>query len=94
MQFISSFQVIVYGIFSLQGKRPLGRPRHRWVDNIEMDLREIEWDSMDCDNICTFKKFCNFFGLGIIKTWLTASKFIDTTFYKTFCTELLKKNLY
>jgi hypothetical protein len=23
-------------------KRPLGRPRHRWVDNIKMDLREIE----------------------------------------------------
>ena len=23
------------------GKRPLGRPRHRWVDNIRMDLREI-----------------------------------------------------
>jgi hypothetical protein len=22
-------------------KRPLGRPRRRWVDNIEMDLREI-----------------------------------------------------
>jgi hypothetical protein len=21
------------------GKRPLGRPRHRWVDNIKMDLR-------------------------------------------------------
>jgi hypothetical protein len=26
-----------------EGKRPLGRPRHRWVDNIEMHLREIEW---------------------------------------------------
>jgi hypothetical protein len=25
------------------GKRPLGRPRHRWVRNI----REIEWDGMD-----------------------------------------------
>jgi hypothetical protein len=23
-------------------KRPLGRPRHRWVDNIKTDLREIE----------------------------------------------------
>jgi hypothetical protein len=28
-------------------KRPLGRPRRRWVDNIKMDLREIEWDGMD-----------------------------------------------
>jgi hypothetical protein len=29
------------------GKRSLGRPRRRWVDNIKMDLREIEWNSMD-----------------------------------------------
>ena len=25
-----------------EGKRPLGRPRHRWEDNIEMDLQEVE----------------------------------------------------
>jgi hypothetical protein len=24
-----------------EGKRPLGRPRRRWVDNIKRDLREI-----------------------------------------------------
>jgi hypothetical protein len=29
------------------GKRPVGRPRCRWVDNIKMHLREIEWDGMD-----------------------------------------------
>jgi hypothetical protein len=29
------------------GKRPLGRPRHRWVDSIKMDFREIGWDCMD-----------------------------------------------
>jgi hypothetical protein len=29
-----------------EGKRPLGRPRCRWVDNIKMDLREIGWDGM------------------------------------------------
>jgi hypothetical protein len=28
-------------------KRPLGRPRRRWADNIKMDLRETEWDGMD-----------------------------------------------
>jgi hypothetical protein len=27
-----------------EGKRPLGRPRRRWVDNIKMDLREIGLD--------------------------------------------------
>jgi hypothetical protein len=27
-----------------EGKRPLGRPKHRWEDNVEMDLREIGWE--------------------------------------------------
>jgi hypothetical protein len=30
-----------------EGKRSLGRPRRRWVDNIKMDLSEIGWNSMD-----------------------------------------------
>jgi hypothetical protein len=30
-----------------EGKRPPGRPRRRWVENIKMDLREIGWDGMD-----------------------------------------------
>jgi hypothetical protein len=29
-----------------EGKRPLGRPRHMWVDNYKVDLREIEWSGM------------------------------------------------
>jgi hypothetical protein len=28
-------------------KRPLGKPRRRWVDNIKIDLREIGWDGVD-----------------------------------------------
>jgi hypothetical protein len=31
----------------LARKRPLRRPRGRWVGNIKMDLREIGWDGMD-----------------------------------------------
>jgi hypothetical protein len=31
-----------------EGKRPLGRPRCRWVDNIGMDLGEVGWDDVDC----------------------------------------------
>jgi hypothetical protein len=27
-----------------EGRRPLGRPRRRWMDNIRMDLREVGWD--------------------------------------------------
>jgi hypothetical protein len=30
-----------------EGKRPLGRPRRRWVDNIRMDLGEVKWGDMD-----------------------------------------------
>jgi hypothetical protein len=30
-----------------EGKKPLGRPRRRWVDNIEMDLTEIGRGGMD-----------------------------------------------
>jgi hypothetical protein len=28
-------------------KRPLGRPRHRWEDNIVMDHREMVWEGVD-----------------------------------------------
>jgi hypothetical protein len=28
-------------------KRPLGRPRRRWVNNIKMDLIEMGWDGLD-----------------------------------------------
>jgi len=31
----------------LEGKRPPGRPRRRWEDNIMMDLQEVERDGMD-----------------------------------------------
>jgi hypothetical protein len=30
-----------------EAKRPLGRPKRRWVDNIKMDLRAIGWDGID-----------------------------------------------
>jgi len=37
-----------------EGKRPLGRPRHRWEDNIKMDLKEVgcggvEWNEVAQD---------------------------------------------
>jgi hypothetical protein len=30
-----------------EGERPVERSRHRWVDNIKIDLRETGWDGMD-----------------------------------------------
>jgi hypothetical protein len=32
-----------------EGKRPLGRPRRRWEENIKMDLTEIGWGGIDLD---------------------------------------------
>jgi hypothetical protein len=35
----------------LEGKRPLGRRRRRWVDNIKMDLEEREWGGVDWNGL-------------------------------------------
>jgi hypothetical protein len=40
----SAYRILVG---KLGGKGPLGRSRHRWDDNIRMDLREIGWGGMD-----------------------------------------------
>jgi len=34
-------------VWKLEGKRPLGRPRRRWVNNIRMDLQEVQCGYMD-----------------------------------------------
>jgi hypothetical protein len=34
-----------------EGKRPLRRPQHRWVDNIKIDLRETGWAGMNWINL-------------------------------------------
>jgi hypothetical protein len=34
-----------------EGKRPLGGPKRRWVDNIKTELGEIVWDGMDWINL-------------------------------------------
>jgi hypothetical protein len=43
-----------------EGERPLGRPRHRWVDNIRMDLGEMLWGDVD------------WIGLAQDRNWLRA----------------------
>jgi hypothetical protein len=30
-----------------EGKRPLGRPRRRWLDNVRIDLVEVGWGDVD-----------------------------------------------
>jgi hypothetical protein len=49
---ISSFMGEVRGAYNIldgrpEGRRPLGRPRRRWEDNIKMDLREIGFGDVD-----------------------------------------------
>jgi len=34
-------------VWKLEGKRSHGRPKHRWENNIRMDLREIGWKGVD-----------------------------------------------
>jgi hypothetical protein len=34
-------------VVKIEGKGPLGEPKRSWMYNIEMDLREEEWDNMD-----------------------------------------------
>jgi hypothetical protein len=41
-------------VVKLEGKRPLGRPRRRWVDNIRMDLWDVgTWTGLDWPRIET-----------------------------------------
>jgi hypothetical protein len=39
-----------------EGKRPLGSPKRRWMDNIKMDLRETGWGGMDWIDLAQDKK--------------------------------------
>jgi hypothetical protein len=38
-----------------EGKRPLGSPRHRWVDNVKIVVRDIGWDGIDWINLAQDK---------------------------------------
>jgi hypothetical protein len=31
-----------------EGKKPLGKPRHKWENKSKMDLQEVGWGGMDC----------------------------------------------
>jgi len=42
----------------IEGKKPLGRPRHRWEDNIKMDLREIGIDGAKLIRLAPLASFC------------------------------------
>ena len=39
-----------------EGKRPLGRPRLRWENNVRMDLKAIIWEGEDCIDLARDKE--------------------------------------
>jgi hypothetical protein len=41
-----------------EGRRPVGRPRRRWLDNIKMDLGELEWGGMDWTDLAQDRNKC------------------------------------
>jgi hypothetical protein len=41
-----------------EGRRPLGRPRRRWVDNIRMDLGEVGWGDVDWIGLAKDRNRC------------------------------------
>jgi hypothetical protein len=45
-------------------KRPLGRRRCRWVDNIRMDLREMGWDAFPAGTVMDFFPLHHRFQIG------------------------------
>jgi hypothetical protein len=38
-------------VWKPEGKRPLGRPRCKWEENIKMDLRKVELEGVDQINL-------------------------------------------
>jgi hypothetical protein len=56
-----------------EGKRPLGRPRRMWVDNIRMDLGEVGLGDVDWIGLAQVESSCEF-GIGpsgSMKCWET-----------------------
>jgi hypothetical protein len=41
-----------------EGRRPLGKPRHRWEDNIKIDLREIGFGDVDWNHLAQDRDRC------------------------------------
>jgi hypothetical protein len=51
-------------------KRPLGRPRRKWADNIKMDLREIGWHGMDWIDLTQDKNGWRALAITVMNLWV------------------------
>ena len=53
-----------------EGKRPLGRPRHRREDNIKMDLQEAGWLGMDWIDLAQDKDRWRALANAVMNLWV------------------------
>jgi hypothetical protein len=53
-----------------EGKRALGRPRHRWEASIELDRKEIIWEGMDWIHLAHNRFHCQAVVNAIINQWV------------------------
>ena len=54
----------------LEGKRPLGRPRRRWEDNIKMDLREVDYDPGDWTTLAEDRDQWRAYVKAVMNLWV------------------------
>ena len=54
----------------LEVKRPLGRPRHRWDDNIKMDLLEMGCGGMDWIELVQDRDRWQALGTAVMNLWV------------------------
>jgi hypothetical protein len=53
-----------------EGRRPLGRPRRRWKDNIKMDLKEVGWGVMDLIDLAEDRDMWRPFVNAVMNIWV------------------------
>jgi hypothetical protein len=53
-----------------EGRRPLGRSRHRWLDNIKVDLRETGWDGLDWIDVAQDRDQWRGFANMVVSIWV------------------------
>jgi hypothetical protein len=63
----------LYGVWAVkpEGKRPLGRPRHRWKDNIMMDLQDVWFGDMDWIQLAQDKDKWRALVKAVMNIWVT-----------------------
>ena len=53
-----------------EGKIPLGRPRHRWEDNIKMDIQEVGFGGMDWIKLAEDRDRCWALVNAVMNLWV------------------------